>query len=305
MPKSAEKLSVKERQAMAQRVSLVCIIVNALLCVFKFLAGILAASAAMVSDAVHSASDVLATGIALIGIRIAGQAADEKHPYGHDRFECIASLILAGILFLTGASIGWRGLQTILAGNYAALPIPGRLALIAAVISIVVKEAMYHYTMRAAKKTASTALRASAWDHRSDALSSLGAFAGILGARLGLPVLDSVASLIICLCILKAAIDIFRESIDKTVDKACDETTQQQLRQTVLSVPGVLELDQLQTRQFGAAVYVDIEIAVSETLSLKEAHRIAEAVHSAVESTDDLLVRHCTVHVNPCAKSPG
>ncbi len=291
---------MKKTNDQAVRVSTVGIAGNALLCAFKLAAGLIASSGAMVSDAIHSASDVFATVIAMIGVKVAGKSADADHPYGHDRFECVASFILAGILFVTGGAIGLSGVKSIIGAfrGTSTPAVPGILALIAAAVSIVVKELMYHYTMRTAKKLNSVVLRASAWHHRSDALSSVGSFAGILGARLGLPVLDPIASVIICLFIIKDSVDIFLESVNKTVDRACDGNTEDTIRNAALSQDGVVRIDLLRTRMFGAGIYVDLEIAADDALSLIAAHNIAERVHDAVEKCVP-NVRHCMVHVNP------
>jgi cation diffusion facilitator family transporter len=284
---------------LAMRVSKVSIAVNLLLSVFKLLAGIFAHSGAMISDAVHSASDVLSTFVVIIGVRLSGKKSDQDHPYGHERLECVSSIILAVLLALTGVGIGISGIQEILAGSEGGtFTVPGRLALIAAVLSLVVKEWMFWYTRSAAKKVNSGALMADAWHHRSDALSSVGAFGGILGARMGYPVLDPVASVVICGFILKAALDIFRDAIDKMVDHACDEQTENQIRETIGGVRGVARIDLLHTRLFGSKIYVDVEIAAEDELPLKEAHAIAEQVHHSIE-TDFPDVKHCMVHVNP------
>lgn len=139
---------------------------------------------------------------------------------------------------------------------------------------------------------------AEAWHHRSDALSSIGAFAGILGARLGYPILDPIASVIICLFIGKAAYDIFKDAVDKMVDKSCDDETLEQMRGIISKQAGVLSIDMLHTRLFGAKMYVDIEISADGTLSLEEGHEIAQKVHDAIEK-EFPLVKHCMVHVNP------
>lgn len=288
------------QKASAKRVSAVGLAANAALMAMKLAAGIAAHSGAMISDAVNSASDVLSNLIVMAGLAVAGREADPEHPYGHDRFECVASLILAFILFDTGALIGYRALSDIFTGAYAVSEAPGVLALAAAVVCIVVKECLYRYTIAAARRLDSVALRASAWDHRSDVISSAGALVGIAGARLGWPILERLASLLICLFILKAAVDIFREAVDKTVDRACDGETQARLLAQIEAQPGVLGVDLLQTRQFGSAIYVDAEIAVDGALTLHQAHAIAECVHDAVESAEP-RVRHCMVHVNPTA----
>lgn len=274
------------------------IIVNLGLAVFKLVAGILATSTAMISDAVHSASDVFSTIVVIIGLKISSKDADENHPYGHERYECVAAVVLAVVLFITGGVIGYNAIVALITRAYTSYQTPGLLALIAAVVSIAVKEGMYWYTRHYAKKERSTALMADAWHHRSDALSSIGALIGIVCARAGLLFMDSVAGIIICLFILKAAYDIFIDSIDKMVDKACDPEYEREMRTFVLAYPKVRRVDRLHTRSFGNRIYVDLEIALDKDLSLLEAHDIAEAVHDNIEEKYE-DVKHVTVHVNP------
>lgn len=284
--------------SIAMRVSVVSIAVNLVLSLLKLLAGILASSGAMISDAAHSASDVFSTFVVIIGVKLAGKKPDKEHPYGHERLECVASVILAVVLAGTGIGIGLKGIQKITAAYTTELAIPGTLALAAAVISIIVKELMFHYTRRAAYRTNSGALLADAWHHRSDALSSVGSFAGILGARMGFPVLDPLASVIICVFIEKAAIDIFRDAMDKMVDKSCPEERIEEIQKTVLATEGVIGIDELKTRLFGSRAYVEIEIRMSASMTLVEAHHIAEEVHDSIEAHFP-EVKHCMVHVNP------
>lgn len=298
MQSSQPSLTPQQSKALAMKVSWVSVAVNLILSAGKLLAGIFANSGAMISDAVHSASDVLSTFIVMIGVNIAGKQADEQHRYGHERFESVASVTLALILLETGLLIGWKGLKTIFSGSYDDLAAPGALALAAAVVSIVVKEWMYWYTRAAAKKIGSDALMADAWHHRSDSLSSIGALVGIAFAMGGFPIMDSVASVVICLFIVKAAVDIFRDAVDKMVDRSCDQETLEKMSALILSQPGVLGLDLLQTRLFGAKIYVDAEIAVQADLPLQKAHAIAEAVHDRMEE-EFPMVKHCMVHVNP------
>jgi len=283
----------------ATRVTMVSIIGNLLLSAFKLMAGLLAHSGAMVSDAVHSASDVFSSIIVIIGVKVSSRESDKEHPYGHERFECVAAIILSVVLFITGLFIGIQAVQTIFGGNYASLVVPGILALVAAIVSILVKEAMYWYTKINAQKIDSSALMADAWHHRSDALSSVGALIGIGGARLGYPILDPIASGIICIFILKAAIDIFLDAIDKMVDHSCDASTEEAIRKCALEQEGVIQVDFLQTRVFGNRIYVDIEISADGNMSLYNAHNIAETVHDAIESAF-VKVKHIMVHVNPC-----
>ncbi len=171
-------------------------------------------------------------------------------------------------------------------------------ALAAAAVSIAVKEWMYWYTRAAARKINSGAMMADAWHHRSDSLSSIGAFIGIAGSRMGYPVLDSAACLGISVFIAKAAYEIFMDAVDKMVDKACDTKTEAEIRRVVLSEEGVLGIDRLMTRLFGAKMYVDMEIAADGNKTLYETHDIAERVHDAIEENFP-EVKHCMVHVNP------
>ncbi len=292
-----EQVSDEKSKKIVMKVSGVTIAGNLILSLMKLLAGILGHSGAMISDAVHSASDVFSTIVAVIGISISRKKSDRDHQYGHDRLECVAAIILAVILFATGIGIGISGLEQIIKGVEGSKA-PGLVALIAAVVSIAVKEWMYWYTRGAAKKINSGALMADAWHHRSDALSSIGAFSGILGARMGYPILDPIASVVICIFIGKAAYDIFKDAVDKMVDKSCDEKTIQEMREVIANQGGVENIDSLQTRLFGAKIYVDIEIAADRTLSLENAHAIAQSVHDAIEKNFP-LVKHCMVHVNP------
>lgn len=288
----------KTNEQIAMKVSRISIIGNIILSGFKLFAGIFAQSAAMISDAVHSMSDVFSTIIVMIGIKLANKKPDKEHPYGHERFECVAAIVLAAVLFATGAGIGWSGIKKAIAGNYGDLAIPGILALVAAIVSIIVKEAMYWYTRGAAKRINSSALMADAWHHRSDAFSSVGSFAGIFGARLGFPILDPLACIIICLFILKAAIDIFRDAVGKMTDRACDDETIAKMRDLILSRKSVEGIDGLKTRLFGDKIYMDVEIRVDALVRLEEAHLVAQAVHDVIEEQFP-RVKHCMVHVNP------
>lgn len=280
------------------KVSIISIIGNVFLSIFKFIAGIIGKSNAMISDSIHSLSDVLSTIVVMIGLKIASKKEDVSHPYGHERIECVASFILAIFLFITGLGIGWMGIKTIFFENYSEIKTPTLIALIAAIISIITKEAMYWYTRSVAKKIKSDALMADAWHHRSDALSSIGSLIGIGGAMMGFKLLDSIASIIICLCIIKVSYDIFMDSVDKMVDKACNSDFINKICDLVLSTNGVLNIDLIKTRLFGNKIYIDLEIAANQDLTLKEAHEIAQEVHDNIENNYE-DVKHCMVHVNP------
>ena len=286
-----------DEKRIVNRLSRIGIFGNILLSAFKLIAGIFGKSGAMVSDAVHSLSDVFATLIAWIGVRLSRQQEDAEHPYGHERLECVASLILGLILAGTGAGIGWSGVRKLL-WERGDLEIPTLLPLVAAVVSILVKEGMYQYTMHYARALDSAAFKADAWHHRSDAISSVGSFIGIGMAKLGVPIMDPIASLIICALILKVAVEILRDALNRMLDTSCGNAFEQRLRTFIGTQEGVERIDLLRTRQFGSKIYVDLEIAVESDISLLDAHGIAERVHSAVER-EFPNVKHVMIHVNP------
>ena len=285
-------------QKIANKVSIITIVGNVILSFFKFVAGIVAHSNAMISDAIHSASDVFSTIVVIIGIKLASKPPDKEHPYGHERLECVTAIILAVILFVTGLGIGLDALKNIFNANYNNQNTPGILALIAAVISIICKEGMYWYTRYYAKKIDSDALMADAWHHRSDAFSSIGALIGIAGSRLGFPIMDAIASIVISLFIAKAAIDIFRDAMDKMIDHACDDETECQMRACVMENENVMDIKLLKTRIFGNKIYVDVEILADAASTLQKAHHIARDVHNKIEETFP-KVKHIMVYVSP------
>lgn len=281
------------------RLSVVGIVGNVALSAFKLFAGIIGNSGAMISDAVHSLSDVFATLTAYLGVRASRRKADESHPYGHERLECLASLILGVVLIVVACGIGWSGAEQIVSGDHAVIPAPGMIAMVAAVVSIVIKECMFWYTRHWAKVLNSSAFMADAWHHRTDALSSVSALIGIGAAMLGFPLADPVASLVICLLILKVAWGIMRDAVDKLLDTPCPAELEKGVSRVIVMTPGVQRLDVLRTRQFGNRAYVDAEIAVNGDLSLRQAHEIAESAHNAVER-EFPLIKHIMIHVNPC-----
>ncbi len=271
---------------------------NVALSAFKLIAGIFGNSSAMISDAVHSLSDVFATAIAYVGVRLSKREADETHPYGHERFECVASLALGIILAFTGLAIGLSSVESIASGAYLDAATPGMLALVAAVVSIVVKEAMFWYTRHWARVLDSSAFMADAWHHRSDALSSIGALLGIGAAMLGFPIGDPLASIVICVIVLKVALDVLKDAVDKMLDTPCGDEFETAVADVITATAGVVHIDALRTRQFGNKVYVDAEIAVEGSLPLTQAHAIAEAAHDAVEAKFP-EVKHIMIHENP------
>ncbi len=297
--------SVNKEQQIAKKTTIVTIFGNLFLSMFKLVAGLLSMSQALISDAIDSLGDVVSSFIVMIGLKISSKSADEDHPFGHERFEPVATIILAIMLLASGALVGYQAINAIIyyfkngevLNDLSDLRVVG---LIAAAVSIIGKEIMFWYTRKAGKKINSSALMANAWNYRMDALASVGALIGIIGAMCGLPIIDSFASVIICIFILITSIKVFIEAINQLIDKACDEETEDKMRNTILSIDGVLGIDNLKTRIFGSKIYVDLEISVDGSISVKEGHDIAEAVHDAIEHQFE-AVKHCMVHVNPGA----
>jgi cation diffusion facilitator family transporter len=291
----------QDTSRVVKQLTAVGVLGNVALSLFKLIAGIWGNSAALVSDAVHSASDVLTTVIAFAGARIAMKDADVNHPYGHDRFEQLAALLLALILAAAGIGIGIVGLRTILSGQMGH-GTPGIIALVAAAVSIVTKEAMFWYTRHGARKIASDAFMADAWHHRSDALSSVASLAGVAAARMGYPLGDPLAAIIICAFILKVAFDVARDAIGKLVDETGGTEVEGTIASCAHTCDGVDHVDSIVTRRFGSTIYADVEVAMDGNLSLDEAHQHAEAVHDTIEH-EIPEVKHVTVRVNPAQPS--
>lgn len=283
---------------LAMQASYVSLAGNVFLSAGKFIAGVLGNSMVMIADAVHSASDVLSTLIVMLAVKISGKPEDADHEYGHERFESIGAISLSLMLAAIGLGMGFNGFETLLEGTYKEMPLPSVMALMAAVVSIAVKEWMYRYTRRVGEQCRSEALIADAWHHRSDAMSSIGSLIGIGASRMGFAFMDALASIIICVFIIQSAFEIFISAVNKLTDRACDVEIEESMRRTIEGLEGVERLDVLKTRQFGSKSYVDVEISVDGDLSLRAAHDIAERVHDRIEKEFE-DVKHCTVHVNP------
>lgn len=301
--KRKEKVDTdNEEAAVVRQTAAVGIFGNVILSVFKLIAGIVGHSAAMVSDSVHSFSDVFATLIAYIGRVMSEKPADKEHPYGHERFECIASIILAVILITTGVKIGVGCVESIVNKTYLTAAEPGVIALIAAIVSIVTKESMFWYTLHQAKRIKSSAFVADAWHHRSDALSSVGALIGIGAARMGYPVMDQVAGLVISVVILVVGARIIKEATDNMLDRSAEPELEKKMKASIeeyaASKNQEVVVDSLMTRKFGERVYVDLEIGLDGDMKLKDAHDIAENIHSLLEE-QFREVKHVMVHINP------
>lgn len=296
---TASQIKIDEARII-RKLSLVSVIGNAILSAFKLFAGITGHSSAMISDSIHSFSDVLTTLVAWAGVKLSKKEPDSAHPYGHERLECITSLILGVVLMGTGLGIGKMGLENILWPRNNALAIPSTIALAAAVISIAGKEAMYWYTRYYAKLINSSAFLADAWHHRSDAFSSIGSLVGIGGAMMGFPALDPAASVVISLFIVKVSYDILKDAVMKLLDTSCGEDYEKQLREYIFAQSGVMCIDMLRSRMFGNRVYIDLEIQVDGEQSLRDAHGVAEQIHTNVEHQFP-DVKHIMIHLNPAA----
>ena len=291
-----------ERNKEIYQVTLVGGVVNVVLLVFKFVAGILGHSAAMVADAVHSLSDFVTDIIVLVFVHISGKPEDKSHDYGHGKYETLAMTIIGMALLIVAIGIVYSGLTKIMAWiDGEQLEAPGMLALWAALLSIVLKEAVYHYSMVKAHQLRSQALEANAWHHRSDALSSIGTAVGIGGAILlgqRWTVLDPVASVIVGMFIVKVAIDLLRDGIGDLMEQSLPEEVENEMLQLVASLPGVVKPHDLRTRRIGNHYAIELHILMDGDISLHEAHEKASEV-------EDLLRHqygdetHVAVHVEP------
>ena len=277
------------------KVSITTLISNIVLSLFKFISGIIGHSNAMISDAIHSFSDVVSTIIVIIGIKISSKKEDREHQYGHERFENVASIILSFLLLITGLLIGIKGINNIYTKKFV---IPTMIPLLAALISIITKEWMYWYTIKVSKKYNSDSLKADAWHHRSDALSSVGSLIGIYASIKGLIYMDLIASIIIALIIIKTSIDIFIESIRKMTDTSCNEETINNIKDIIMNTNGVKSIDILKTRLFGNKIYIDLEISADKNITFQESHTICHKVHDEIENKIK-DVKHCMIHINP------
>lgn len=280
------------------RVSIICIVCNLMLCGVKLVGGLAAHSEALVSDGVNSAFDVVSGVIVIIGAWMSRIKPDDDHPYGHERFESVASVVLSVVLFVTAVFMGHTAIEDLIAGAYKEREMPGMLSLVAALISIITKEIMFRFTKGNAEKINSLSLKAAAWDHRADMISTAFALVGVMISQYGFPVADIIASLIVCVFIARTAYKVFREAMGQMVDKTCDPEKYGEIRDSILSVDGVLGIDLLQVRTFGNRLYVDLEISEDGCITLNEAHEVAEDVHREVEMRFP-EVKHIMIHVNP------
>lgn len=294
------KTSSREKEI--YKVTIVGGIVNLLLLAFKFFAGIVGHSAAMLADAVHSLSDFVTDVIVIVFVRISNKPKDKDHDYGHGKYETMATAIIGILLLCVGFGIFWNGASSVYDFFHGKqLGEPRMLALVAAIISIVLKEILYQYTVIKGRKLNSSAVVANAWHHRSDALSSIGTAIGIGGAILlgdKWRVLDPLAAVVVSLFIMKVAIQLLIPCIDELLEKSLPDEVERKIEQVALSFPGVSQPHNLRTRQIGNQYAIELHVRMDGNIPLNEAHRTATEIEKKLkemfgEST------HVGIHVEP------
>ena len=284
------------------KVTIVGSVVNVLLLVFKFFAGITGHSAAMLADAVHSLSDFITDIVVIVFVRIAGKPEDKGHDYGHGKYETLATAIIGLLLLCVGFGIFWNGassIYTFLQGGQ--LESPGVVALVAALVSIVSKEILYQYTVIQGKKLNSQAVVANAWHHRSDALSSIGTAIGIGGAILlgdHWRVLDPIAAVVVSFFIMKVSVQLLIPCVDELLEKSLPDDVEKEIEQTVLSFPGVSQPHHLRTRRIGSYYAIEIHVRMDGKITLEEAHGTATAIENKLKEMFGKGT-HVGIHVEP------
>ena len=290
------------REKQIFRVTLLGSFVNLLLVVFKFIAGIVGHSAAMIADAVHSLSDFITDIIVIIFVAISGKPEDSDHSYGHGKYETLATAVIGIILFFVGVGILISGIKAIVGALQGEpLQAPSLLALIAAVISIVVKEALYHYTVKRGKALDSSSVVANAWHHRSDALSSIGTAIGIGGAVfLGEQwrILDPIAAVVVSIFIIKVAVELIKPCIDELVERSLPEEVEQRIHALILQSPQVSSPHHLRTRRIGGYIAIEVHIRMDGQISLSEAHQVASDIERRLKAEFGEKT-HIGIHMEP------
>ena len=290
------------RQREIYRVTIVGSVVNMLLLIFKFVAGIVGNSAAMVADAVHSLSDFVTDIVVILFVRLSGRPADEDHGYGHGKFETLATLFVSLVLFGVAVMLFVGGVKDIVAvARGRQLAEPTMVALIAAVISIIAKELLYHYTVKCGEKLNSQVVVANAWHHRSDAFSSIGVLAGVGGAMFlggSWAVLDPIAATIVSLFIVKVAYSLLMPSLEELLERSLPKDVEQRIEQIILSVDGVSSPHHLRTRRIGSAYAIEVHIRMDGNLTLTQAHAITTAVERLLKQEFGDST-HVGIHTEP------
>lgn len=301
-------MKLTEREKAIYQVTWAGSFVNFLLVVFKFIAGILGHSAAMIADAVHSLSDFATDIVVLIFTRISNKPQDKSHDYGHGKYETLATAIIGIVLFAVGASICWNGLraiQTVWQGGR--LPVPGMLAFAGAIISIVSKELIYRYTIHVGRKINSSAVIANAWHHRSDAFSSIGTAMGIGGAiALGesWSVLDPMAAVIVSFFIMKVSVQLLKPCVDELTEKSLPDEIEKEICLIAENTPGVSAIHNLRTRRIGNHYAIEMHVRMDGHLTLYEAHAKASVIENKLKEKYGNET-HVGIHVEPVKDADG
>lgn len=276
----------RKREREIYRVTIVGSVGNFLLLMFKFIAGVAGHSAAMVADAVHSLSDFVTDVVVLLFVRLSNRPRNKNYDYGHGKYETLATALIGIALLGVGAGICWNGATAIYAyAKGKALEQPGMVALVAAVVSIVVKEVLYRYTVLAGRRVASQAVIANAWHHRSDALSSIGTAAGIGGAILlgeEWRVLDPIAALVVSLFIVRVAYKLLRPCAEELMDKSLPEEVEQEIERALLAFDGVSRPHNLRTRKIGNYSSVEVHVCMDGGMTVAESHEITRAMERRI-----------------------
>ena len=295
-----DKKTARERGI--YKVTIIGSSVNFLLLVFKFVAGFMGHSAAMLADAVHSLSDFVTDLVVIVFVRISNKPQDKTHDYGHGKYETLATAIIGLLLLVVGFGILWNGASSIYAFiKGQQLEEPGMVALIAALVSIVAKEILYQYTVIEGKKLDSQAVIANAWHHRSDALSSIGTAIGIGGAILlgeNWRVLDPVAAVIVSFFIIKVAVQLLIPCVDELLEKSLPDEVEKEIEQALLSFPGVSEPHHLRTRRIGSYYAIEVHVRMDGNITLEGAHATATAIEHRLKDIfgEGTLIN---IHVEP------
>lgn len=279
------------------KVTLITLIANIVLTVLKIVFGLIFGNLAVISDAIHSMTDVATSLLVIIGVFISSPKRDKKFNYGREKTESLIVLFFSVVLIGTGCFLFWKGIEGII--NPVSSTVSFYL-LGVTIVSIISKEGMFWYTRHYGKKVNSQMLIADAWHHRSDSLSSIAVLIGlVVGIFTKNNLAESIAILFVALLIIKVAFDILRPAINQLLEKSANEKTSNKIIEITNSIDGVKSIDTLRTRIFGNKIYVDIEISVDKNLTVEQSHDIAQTVHDVLEATEELSIKHCMVHVNP------
>ena len=283
----------------SNKITVISILLNIGLTILKILAGILGNSTAIIADGLHSASDIITSIGILIGNKISRKPRDDEHQYGHEKAESLVSFILAAVLIGIALKIGYDGFKELI--NINNILVPNVLPLVVALISIAVKEYQYQITIRVAKRNNSSVLKADAWHHRSDALSSIAAFIGIGGAMLGFKILDPIATIIVAIVVVKVGINILKSSCDELMDSSISKEDIREIKLLIDNNENVYGIKDFKSRKYGSVAYIDMSIFIDKSKSLEEAHDIADKLERNIISNLG-YIKEINIHTEPFKK---